>query len=172
MRQLVHPDLFTIWYNASQIVAPSVLVRKTPASTILIPALYPKVDWINVNQRFLTNLPKPKPFPLHGCSQDPQHYQTGKDSWNGIIPSNFQRGSSFGTEYGYYTDAGIVAVPDHSQFGFIWGKDENGDSTWILSASHGDDQGGHGRRDQGEHRRGGERIRRQRDRRGRRIALP
>ena len=116
MRSLVHPELFTIWQNSSQMFTSYTCATFTPAP------LLPTINLRDVNARALGNLPKPYKYPVQGCSQDPDHYTTTcYDYSNHFGP--------IGWAFGYQTNNGIVAVPDQPVHGYIWDHDcEN----WTL----------------------------------------
>ena len=128
MRRLVHPDLYNIWYFSSQITAPPD-VKSQPVSV----PLYPEVDWTNVNKRFLSNIPNPSFFPIHGCSEDPSHYELTYVSHNNFIPAEFERPSPFGQAYGYMTERGVIAVPNRVHHGYVWSVCDSGVGQWVLS---------------------------------------
>ena len=128
MRRLVHPDLYNIWYFSSQITAPPD-VKSQPVS---VPP-YPEVDWTNVNKRFLGNIPNPSFFPIHGCSEDPTHYEPTYVSHNNFITAEFERPCPFGQAYGYLTEGGVIAVPDQVHHGYIWSVSDSGVGQWVLS---------------------------------------
>ena len=128
MRRLVHPDLYNIWYFSSQITAPPD-VKSQPVS---VPP-YPEVDWTNVNKRFLSNIPNPSFFPIHGCSEDPSHYELTYVSHNNFIPAEFERPSPFGQAYGYMTERGVIAVPNRVHHGYVWSVCDSGVGQWVLS---------------------------------------
>ena len=126
MRRLVHPDLYNIWYFSSQITAPPD-VKSQPVS---VPP-YPEVDWTNVNKRFLGNIPNPSFFPIHGCSEDPTHYEPTYVSHNNFITAEFERPCPFGQAYGYLTEGGVIAVPDQVHHGYIWSVSDSGRLTSL-----------------------------------------
>ena len=128
MRRLVHPDLFNIWYYSGQITSPPD-VKSKPVS---VPP-YPEVDWTNVNKRFLGNIPNPSFFPIHGCSEDPTHYEPTYVSHNNFITAEFERPCPFGQAYGYLTEGGVIAVPDQVHHGYIWSVSDSGVGQWVLS---------------------------------------
>ena len=128
MRRLVHPDLYNIWYYSGQIASPPD-VKSKPVS---VPP-YPQVDWTNVNKRFLGNIPNPSFFPIHGCSEDPSHYELTYVSHNNFIPAEFERPCPFGQAYGYMTERGVIAVPDRVHHGYVWSVCDSGVGQWVLS---------------------------------------
>ena len=128
MRRLVHPDLYNIWYFSSQITAPPD-VKSQPVS---VPP-YPEVDWTNVNKRFLSNIPNPSFFPIHGCSENPSYYELTYVSHNNFIPAEFERPSPFGQAYGYMTERGVIAVPNRVHHGYVWSVCDSGVGQWVLS---------------------------------------
>ena len=103
-----------------------------------VPDPYPVLDWSKVNSRFLSNIPKPGKFPIHGCSLDPAIYEWSHifhypEVWGGtkenIKPKFVTSSFPFGEEWGYNTSAGIISVSNVIHHGYIW---NNGN--WILHA--------------------------------------
>ena len=94
---------------------------------------YPQVDWTNVNKRFLGNIPNPTFFPIHGCSNDPSHYQLTCVSHDHYIPAEFDCPCPFGQDYGYLTEGGVIAVPDQVHHGYVWSVSDSGVGQWVLS---------------------------------------
>ena len=99
---------------------------------------YPVLDWTKVNSRFLSNIPKPVKFPIHGCSLDPAIYEWTHvfhypEVWGGtkenVKPKFVTSSFPFGAEWGYSTSAGIISVANVIHHGYIW---NNGN--WILHA--------------------------------------
>ena len=88
---------------------------------------YPQVDLNHLNSHFIKNIPKPYLNPILGCSNDPQFYAR-VDHRPGI--KNFYKEFPFGSEYGYDTNLGIVAVPDRPIHGYVWSGGE-----WKVYAS-------------------------------------
>jgi len=88
---------------------------------------YPQVDLCQLNQHFLRNIPKPESFPILGCSNDLEFYAR-VDHRPGI--KNFYKEFPFGSEYGYNSNLGIVAMPDHPIHGYVWSGGE-----WKVHAS-------------------------------------
>ena len=125
----IYPDLFTIWRNATTILAP-VQVSSTTSSIT-----YPTVDWSQVNVRSLANIPTPTALPIHGCSFDPSHYEKIKEmgyhgwQWRS---SKFEEPCPFGHLPGYQTDVGPIAFSSQVVFGHVWSVTEH---KWILHAS-------------------------------------
>ena len=121
LRSQVHPELFTIWQNSSQMFAPYTVRCSSPT------LLHPTINLREINVHFLGNIPKPRKFPISGCSQDPEHYST----WFTSDP-NSRHGSPFGPigfAYGYQTNNGVVAVPDKPVHGYVWDHDND---SWVL----------------------------------------
>ena len=88
---------------------------------------YPQVDLNLLNSHFIKNIPKPDLLPILGCSNDLQFYAR-VDHRPGI--KNFYKEFPFGSDYGYNTNRGIVAVPDHPIHGYVWSGGE-----WKVHAS-------------------------------------
>ena len=82
---------------------------------------YPQVDLNHLNSHFIKNIPKPCLYPILGCSDDPEFYAR-VDHRREI--QNFFKEFPRGSEYGYSTNLGIVAVPDQPIFGYIWSGGE------------------------------------------------
>merc|ERR1719369_1577786 len=80
---------------------------------IHVPDPYPTVTWSSV--RFKPSLPSPKPYPVHGCSPDPDLYEDKPNPYcHGQLSENFalfKRQNPFGTLLGYQTNLGVVDVP-------------------------------------------------------------
>ena len=136
MRRLLHPELFSIWYYSGQIVAPSDVSKKPDLSS------YPEVDWTKVNKRFLTNVPSPVQYPVHGCSEDDRFYETNyvKSDYGYMTNkgSAFTKDAPFGSLPGYRTIFGVVNVPTSQVFhGYSWLENEG----WVLHATMPSDPG-------------------------------
>ena len=113
---------------------------------IIVPDPYPKIDWSQVNKRFISNIPEPTRFPIHSCSPDPAFYEWSERKFNGAtekVPPQFEKYDYyrkkgwfkaaegmhvFGGIWGYQTSEGIVSVASLVHHGYIW---QNG---WILHA--------------------------------------
>ena len=136
MRRLLHPELFSIWYYSGQIVAPSDVSKKPDLSS------YPEVDWTKDNKRFLTNVPSPVQYPVHGCSEDDRFYETNyvKSDYGYMTNkgSAFTKDAPFGSLPGYRTIFGVVNVPTSQVFhGYSWLENEG----WVLHATMPTDPG-------------------------------
>ena len=101
-----------------------------------VPDPYPVLDWSKVNSRFLSNIPKPGKYPIHGCSLDPAIYEWSHifhypEVWGGtkenIKPKFVTSSFPFGEEWGYNTSAGIISVSNVIHHGYIW---NNGNWIW------------------------------------------
>ena len=68
LRSLVHPDLFSLWQHSSHLYDDYKVDYVRPAP------LYPTINLKDANVRAIANIPRPKSFAVHGCSQDPNHY--------------------------------------------------------------------------------------------------
>ena len=128
MKKGICPDLLSIWTNATTILSP--VQRSIPSSAVQ----YPTVDWSTVNKRFVANIPTPTPQPCHGCSEDPQFYETmyeRSDYGNMMnIGSKFTNDFPFGSVLGFLTDAGPISVPNHVFHGHVYDARHG----WILHA--------------------------------------
>ena len=129
MRRLIQPELFTIWYYSSQLMSD---VIKKPAQV----SPYPEVDWTCVNKRFLTNVPNPVQYPVHGCSNDEDFYETkyARSDYGYMTNkgSAFNKDAPFGSLPGYRTIFGVVSVPTSRVFhGYSWLENEG----WVLHAT-------------------------------------
>ena len=104
------------------------LARLAPNATYKpVRVEYPQVDFTQLNQRFIGNIPKPYLHPILGCSDDPKFYAR-VDHRPGI--KNFHKEFPHGSEYGYTTNMGIVTVPDYPVHGYVWSGGE-----WMVQAS-------------------------------------
>ena len=98
----------------------------------------PCVNWTRLNTFMHRNLPPPTRFPVQGCSQDPAFYTTTK----GVCASGrvvgtrlvFEGAIPFGSQYGFHTSMGVVALPDVPVHGYICCKDTG---MWIIAAEGG-----------------------------------
>ena len=122
------PDEFATLWSSLQRKEDDVLQQSLPPP----PCPYPKVDWSKVNERMLTNLPKPRSFPVLACSPDPAFYAPVPGdhcSWS----DPFYRENPHGTLPGYSTNHGIIAPPDHLKaHGYV-----NVQGGWLLEATMG-----------------------------------
>ena len=115
--KIVPKEFRTLWNEMS--VEPVLIETPSP---------YPKVDWSCVNLRFITNIPSPSSFPIHGCSQDPDFYELKFLGYSEGNRSKFNNTPNpFGVLDGYNTSEGIVSVPTNSFHGYVW-KNHG----WIL----------------------------------------
>ena len=87
----------------------------------------PYVNWNSVNPFQERNLPKPAAFPLSGCSPDPAFY----DKQMRVYLSGSDESCPFGYRFGFYSNMGIVPVPEHSLHGY---RCCNKSGTWQLDA--------------------------------------
>ena len=135
MRKFVHSELFQIWKNVSDIVQPS-----APATESDNNLLFPQVEWINVNKRFINNIPTPTLQPVLGCSEDPSFYEdVHKRSDYGYhrnLGVKFTKPNPFGAISGYLTDAGVITVPNDVFHGYVYQEGVG----WILHAEFGEEK--------------------------------
>ena len=129
----VFDDLADICHNALAIftdVSPEV-----PSPVPVPEVVYPSIDWSQVNTRNLTNLPVPDTHAVHGCSQDPSHYEKkqvqgyNRMEWR---PSQFEQSYPFGHLPGFLTDMGVIAFSPEVIHGHVWDVREH---KWVLHAS-------------------------------------
>ena len=103
------------------------LAKLAPMSTYQVtrPKLY-RVDLAQVNSRFLSNIPRPKEYPVLGCMEEAEARVNPTRSWK------------VEWKWGFMTDCGIVPVPAEPVYGHVWS-----DSTrdWILHATPDDGSG-------------------------------
>ena len=93
----VFDDFSSVCHNA-------LAIFRDPASEVPTPVklhevVYPSIDWTRVNTRNLTHLPIPSAQPIHGCSQDPSHYEMKKVQGYNCMewrPSEFEQNFPFG----------------------------------------------------------------------------
>ena len=128
----VFDDLAAVCHNALAIftdVSPEV-----PAPVNVPEVVYPSIDWSQVNTRNLSNLPVPGTHAVHGCSQDPSHYEQkqvqgyNKMEWR---PSQFEQNYPFGHLPGFLTDMGVIAFSPEVIHGHVWDVQEH---KWVLHA--------------------------------------
>ena len=128
------PDCFrTLWDNGN-VLEPD----EKPVTRVELPRV--SVDWTRVNRRFLSNIPTPIKYPVHGCSSDPEFYNTieerkyfGLNSFQSTFHKcKFEKEQyPFGYAYGIYTDIGVIDVSDVIVHGHKWSPDEE---RWLLHA--------------------------------------
>ena len=126
MRSLVHPELFSLWQESSQLYEDYKVDYVKPAP------LFPTINLREINARALANIPKPKLQPVYGCSNDPKIHTLFSSDGYGCV----------GLLYGYESIHGIVPVPNHPIHGYIWDH-VNGD--WILHSDVSSKDPGRGR---------------------------
>ena len=101
----------------------------------------PKVDFTKVKPHLHRNLPKPSLCPVYACSEDPKFYtQCCKSicetcrSAPGPLKAKFDSPSPFGSLPGFYTNLGVVPVPQDPIGGFVYKGGTDADTTWQLYA--------------------------------------
>ena len=138
INRLIHPELRSIFTNSLDLCSPT----PTAAAPMNRPPV-PIVDWIKVNQRSLNNLPQPKMFPKHGCSDDPIIYEPVIDD-HGCVrvthPAPHKKPFPFGGEFGLMTDLGVISTNkgDHMDdpynnimHGHVWSREL---CCWVIHA--------------------------------------
>ena len=138
LKAAVVSHLFPVWQNAGDLVAP----RESAIKNIVeVMSPYPVIDMSKVNQRFLQNLPKPEPFPILGCSPDPQfyepRYEVQCDGRRRQLKSRHEEKYPFGCGFGYRTNLGIIdwASKEGAVHGYIWSGYD-----WVLHAQRPQDR--------------------------------
>ena len=135
LRKLISRELWSVYQNVEEIIAP----KRVPVNTKLVPDVIAKVNWSQVNHRFLSNIPSPKKYPVLGCSPDPSFYQDTMELINkGTINQTwFTHQCKFGNidfPYGYEmcfsTDKGPISARGVQVHGHVW-DDSVG---WTLHA--------------------------------------
>ena len=93
----------------------------------------PIVNWARLNYFQFKNLPQPERFPVHGCSHDAKLYETADST--SYSPLKWGIGPyPFGSLHGFYTNMGVVAVPDQPLHGY---RCCPGTGTWEIDARGG-----------------------------------
>ena len=93
----------------------------------------PIVNWARLNSFQFKNLPQPERFPVHGCSHDAKLYETADST--SYSPLKWGIGPyPFGSLHGFYTNMGVVAVPDQPLHGY---RCCPGTGTWEIDARGG-----------------------------------
>ena len=93
----------------------------------------PIVNWARLNSFQFKNLPQPERFPVHGCSHDAKLYETADST--SYSPLKWGIGPyPFGSLHGFYTNMGVVAVPDQPLHGY---RCYPGTGTWEIDARGG-----------------------------------
>ena len=126
-RAALHPSLYTLWLNTQEIVTPR---EKKFVDNEMI---YPQVDWTQVNQRFLCNLPKPEQLPKHGCFPEAEKHLYDPDRKNTLGKSYFEtKPYVFGYGYGFRTDQGVIKRGAGAEIvhGYVW---SDTDWMWVLN---------------------------------------
>ena len=96
----------------------------------------PSVDFARIRPHLYRNLPKPDPFPVHGCSQNPEFYSLCTEttaSGTSKIPK-FETENPFGSTPGFLTNLGIIAVPTVPIGGFIYNGGTGASTSYCLFA--------------------------------------
>ena len=126
-KKAIHPDLMSVWTNATT------LYKDPDTRRVYVPSPFPKVDWSKVNRRLISHIPDPTPQPVHGVHQDPAFYEskevlkphvpgTYPKRHTMIVPSRFRDKDPFGSLPGYLTDAGVIHPDSNTDpvYGYVW----------------------------------------------------
>ena len=116
-----------MWLNAQEIVTPR------EKRVINHEMIYPQVDWTQVNQRFLSNLPKPEQMPIYGCFPEAEKHLYEPDPKSSLRKSFFEiRPNPFGYGYGFRTDQGVIkrGASGVIVHGYVW---SDTDWNWVLN---------------------------------------
>ena len=104
-RKIIPKMLRTIWLNCTEFQT---------TTTYSVPSVRtPVINWSQVNKRAFDNLPKTKPYPVHGCSQDPEFYKEHykyEFGENRVVQAKHSGDYPFGCKHGYMTQYGVVSV--------------------------------------------------------------
>ena len=100
----------------------SAIENLAPRSTYHItrPRLY-TVDLSKVNVRFLSHIPRPDLYYVHGCPDEAEAAEMEK----------YKKPRKLDVEYGFLTDHGVVPVPDKPVHGHTWSHHFK---RWVLHA--------------------------------------
>ena len=155
LKAAITPHLFHIWQNVNDLVFPKPIVEiKEVASP------YPIIDFSKVNKRALSSTPEPERFPVLGCSPDPKFYEKEYYKISELERFGFAKSSlpasdlkllqnhrvpyskhdkiyPFGSEFGFYTNLGIVDWSSRKEtvHGYIWSGNK-----WVLEAKRPQDK--------------------------------
>ena len=136
----VHSEMLALWVYAVEDVTPEEeqLFEKELQKRIRPPPVYsphlqkPIVNWARLNSFQHKNLPQPDRFPVLGCSLDAKLYEVSDAQYSpikwGIGPH------PFGSLHGFYTNMGVVAVPDQTLHGY---RCCPGTGAWEIDARGG-----------------------------------
>ena len=96
----------------------------------------PWVNWTKLNPFQHRNLPQPSPFPIQGCSPDPEFYLKTVTLNDLFYTKTLKWGRDddkcpFGYLHGFSTNMGTVAVPDQVLHGY---RCEPRSGTWQIDA--------------------------------------
>ena len=96
----------------------------------------PAVDFARICPHLYRNLPKPDPFPVHGCSQNPEFYSdcTETTAYGRGKIAKFETENPFGSTPGFLTNLGIIAVPTIPIGGFIYNGGTGASTSYCLFA--------------------------------------
>ena len=146
LKAAVSPHLFPMWQNVDDFMSPEKTVAKPFVEVAEVVSPYPIIDFSKVNERALSNLPKPECFPVLGCSPDPKFYEgkwekpyagLGSSLAPPVLKSKHDKKYPFGCEFGYETNLGIVNwySREGAIHGYIWSG-----YRWILEAKRPQDK--------------------------------
>jgi len=141
----VPQEMFAIWLHAHQEdLTPEEVEGFAKYLTLQIrpPPIHsphlkkPFVNWTKVNPFQYKNLPQPSPFPIQGCSPDPEFYkktETLNDSYYTKVVKWGRDNNKcpFGILYGFSTNMGTVPVPAQVIHGYRCNPTYG---TWQLDA--------------------------------------
>ena len=122
--QCLVSQLSTVQIEENEVSKVKILCQKitAPRSTYHItrPRSY-TVDLSKVNVRFLSNIPRPDLYYVHGCPDEAEAAEMEK----------YKRPRKLNVEYGFMTDHGVVPVPDQPVHGHTWSHHFK---RWVLHA--------------------------------------
>ena len=99
----------------------------------------PAVDFSKIRPHLYRNLPKPEPFPVHGCSvaltiQNFTQSTRSNALMGGGKTTKFEVRNPFGTIPGFLTNLGIVPVPAIPTGGYIYSGGVGNHTSYCLFA--------------------------------------
>ena len=99
----------------------------------------PRVNWSRLNTNMLRNLPIPVMYPMHGCAQSPEFYDSTVDveHFGGQKLDTklvFHSAKPFGSLYGFWTSHGVLPPPEEAVHGYHCCPETG---TWVIAADGG-----------------------------------